>query len=159
MVPANIYWHFPSKHDLLNEVLHSLYQLSYEELASSIGEGSASERLTDYVKAYVRIQLTVLDENCNFSYASLASSLTPEARRELMRAGRPYIELLREIMRQGVQAGEFEIDDLTVTSLAVSSMCEYIFTWYRSGQRLSEAEVQEHYAGLVLRMVRAESRP
>lgn len=154
MTPANIYWHFPSKLDLLAQVLLSLYQTSYVELAGSVGDGSASERLSNYVKAYVRIQLTELDENCNFGYASLASALEPDARHELVMSGRPYLELLRQILRQGIDEGEFEVSDMTVTSYAISSMCEYVFTWFRAGGRLTDEAVQDHYAVLALSMVR-----
>src|SRR5699024_8908264 len=74
MTPANIYWHFPSKIDLLAEALRSLYTTSYEALAQAAQNGTAIERLNNYSRAYIWMQLTELDENCNFGYASLASS-------------------------------------------------------------------------------------
>ncbi|WP_375001438.1 TetR/AcrR family transcriptional regulator [Aeromicrobium sp. CTD01-1L150] len=154
MTPANIYWHFPSKHDLLAEALHSLYSVAFEGLAAAAQNGTAEERLVNYARAYVRMQLTELDANCNFGYASLASSLSSEKQRELLRAGRPYLDLLREILEQGRTEQVFQIKEPTVTAFAISTMCEYIFTWYRADGPLTEDEVGDQYAELVLRMVR-----
>lgn len=156
MTPANIYWHFPSKMDLLAAVLHSLYQNSYDVLCVATRSGSATERLSAYVRTYVTTQLTEFDEDRNFGYASLASSLNFEEQQTLRAAGRPYLELVGEILQQGTESGEFVIRDLTVASYALSNMCEYSFTWFRPEGRLSAAQVAEEYVSLVLNMVRPE---
>jgi hypothetical protein len=73
--------------------------------------GSATERLGDNVRAYIRIQLEDLGERRNHSYATLASSLSDEDQRDLGRLSRPYIELLREILRQGIdEVGEGHLE-------------------------------------------------
>lgn len=157
MTPAAMYWHFPSKQDLLAEVLKDMYERAYAELDASVrAEGTAVERLGDYVRAYMRMQLGELGERRNHSYATLASSLSPEDQRSLGDLSRPYIELLREILRQGVDEGTFEIDDMSVVSHAISTMCEYVFTWFRIGGRLTVDEVSDKHLDFVLRMVNAK---
>lgn len=153
MVPANLYWHFPSKQDLLAEVLKGLYRRSAEELVAAIPEGSPVERLSAYVRTYVAIQVTELGDHCNFGYASLASSLTPEGQDDLNRIGRPYVDLLRDILTEGIEDGSFEIDNLKVTSFAISTTCEYIFTWFRNGGPMTQEEVADYYVQLILKMV------
>ncbi|OUZ11173.1 hypothetical protein BHE97_04790 [Aeromicrobium sp. PE09-221] len=152
MTPANIYWHFPSKLDLLREVLHAVYLNSYADLAAAVGDGTAEERLADYVQAYAAMQLTSPDARSNFGYASLASSLSLEDQRELIQTGKPYVNLLREILQQGVDEGSFVIENLAVTSFAISNMCEYVFTWFRDHGRLDAEQVGAYYAELALRM-------
>lgn len=154
MTPANIYWHFPSKLDLLEEALRALYEASYPGLAEAAGAGPAETRLENYARAYVRMQLTELDENCNFGYASLASSLSADRQRELLQSGRPYLALLREILDQGRDEGVFEMTEPKVTAFAISTMCEYVFTWFRAEGALSVDEVGQEYARLALRMAR-----
>lgn len=159
MTPAAIYWHFPSKQDLLAEVLKGMYERSFAKLDAAVrGDGTATERLGDYVHAYIRIQLEEVGERRNHSYATLASSLTAEDQRALGLLSRPYIELLREILRQGIDEGVFEIDDVSVTSYAISTMCEYVFTWFRTGGRLTIDEAGARHLEFVLRMVNA-TRP
>jgi AcrR family transcriptional regulator len=159
MTPAAIYWHFESKQVLLAEMLKSMYEESYADLKASVRpDALATDRLRDYVRAYVRIQLTDVGERRKHSYATLASSLAEADQRELGRLSRPYVELLREILRQGTDEGVFEIEDVSAISYAISAMCEYVFTWFRTGGRLSIAEVGDLHFGYVLRMV-AASRP
>ncbi len=152
MTPANIYWHFPSKIDLLAEALQTLYRDAYSVLAQAVRDGNAEERLASYARTYVLIQLTELDYN--FGYATLASSLTPDKRHELLAASRPYLDLLRDILEQGRSEKVFATEEVTVTAFAISTMCEYVFTWYRTGGHLSVAEVGDWYAELALRMAR-----
>jgi AcrR family transcriptional regulator len=157
MTPAAIYWHFASKQDVLAAMLTQMYERSYAELKGSVrSEGSAIERLDDYIHAYIRIQLEGLGERRNHSYSALASSLSEEGQHELGRVSRPYIGLLRDILRQGVGSGEFEVGDVHATSYAIAAMCEYVFTWFRRGGRLSIQEAGDMHLELVLRMVRAE---
>ncbi|KAA1427810.1 TetR/AcrR family transcriptional regulator [Nocardioides antri] len=157
MTPAAIYWHFPSKQDVLAAMLTQMYERSYAELKGSVRpDAPAVERLGDYVRAYVRIQLESVGERRNHSYSALASSLTDESQRELGRLSRPYIGLMREILRQGIDEGDFDIDDVSVTSYAISTMCEYVFTWFRRGGRLSIEQAADKHLELVLRMVNAK---
>lgn len=158
MTPAAIYWHFPSKQDVLAAVLTRMYERSYAELKAAVRpEGSAIDRLGDYIRAYIRIQLADLGDRRNHSYSALASSLTDEDQRELGRLSRPYIELLREILRQGIDDDVFHVDDVSATSYAISTMCEYVFIWFRTGGRLSIEEAGDLHFELVLRMVDAAS--
>jgi AcrR family transcriptional regulator len=155
MTPANMYWHFKSKQDILAEVLKTLYRRSASELSAAIPEGTPVEQLSAYVRTYVAIQLTALGAHSNFGYASLASSLPPEGQDDLFKLGRPYIEILRQILKRGIEDGSFKIENLRVTSFAISTVCEYIFTWFRESEEMSAEEVAEHYVRIVLQMVLA----
>jgi AcrR family transcriptional regulator len=156
VTPAAMYWHFPSKQALLAEMLKRMYERSYADLRGAVrDDGTAIERLGDYVRAYIRIQLEDVGERRVHSYSSLASSLDEAEQRELGRLSRPYIALLREILEQGVEEGVFEIDDVHVMSYAISTMCEYVFTWFRIGGQLTIAEAGERHLAYVLRMVGA----
>src|SRR5690349_4957554 len=54
MTPAAMYWHFPSKQDLLAEMLKDMYEQSYAEVSQAVrADGAAVERLGDYVRAYI----------------------------------------------------------------------------------------------------------
>lgn len=150
MTAANIYWHFPSKLDLLFVSLQSLYRSSYLEIARAVGNGSAQQRLREYTRAFVLGQLSHTGTENNFGYASLSSSLTREQQEELLSGGRPYIDLLKEILRQGTDEGVFHIQNLTVTAHAISTMCEYAFTWYHHSGPLTANEVADQYADIVV---------
>jgi AcrR family transcriptional regulator len=160
MTPANMYWHFASKKEILGEILRSDYERVFASLRAAVPDGPADERLVAYVQAYTRMQLEMLGDHTRFGHAALAVSLPLEEQNDLQhRLGRPFQDLLREILQQGADEGTFEFDDVKVTAFAVTTMCEYVYTWYRSGGRLSADEVVGRYAELALAAVGAGPSP
>lgn len=145
MTPANIYWHFPSKLDLLFVSLENLYQSSYQNLTKAVGNGSAEQRLRQYVEAFVTDQLRE-SSVYNFGYSSLVSALTEQQREKLRARGRPYIDLLKDILNQGIQEGVFRISDITHMAFAIATMCEYVFTWYNPSGGSEVNVVARNYA-------------
>jgi AcrR family transcriptional regulator len=156
MTPANMYWHFPSKQDLLAEMLTQMYAWSHDYLTTQLpDDGDAATRLAAYVRALVHIQVEGLSESGNHSYLTLATSLEPERRKALEDQQRQFLVILKDILEQGSSAGVFTLRDVTVTSFAILHVCEYSFLWFHRGGRLSLEEVEDEYVALVLRMVGA----
>jgi AcrR family transcriptional regulator len=155
----NVYTHFPSKQDLLFEVLERMYTNFFQELVSSVPDGKPHERLSAFVRHYVTKQLRDMGELRVFNYNILATALTPEAQRRLALIQREYLAYLRAILEFGVEAGEFEIDDVKMTSFFLTSSCEYVFTWYRKSGQLTIDDVGDYYARQALRVVGYEPRP
>ena len=154
MTPAAMYWHFPSKQDLLAEMLTQMYDWSHNYLISHLPEdGDPAARLAAYVRSLVHIQIEGLSETGNHSYLTLASALDLERRKALEDKQRAFLVILRDILRTGSRTGMFTVGDITVTSFAILHLCEYSFLWYRRGGRLELDQVEDEYVALVLRMV------
>ena len=159
MTPANMYWHFPSKQDLLAEMLTQMYAWSHEYLMTQLPpDGDATTRLAAYVRALVHIQVEGLSDSGNHSYLTLATSLEPDRRQALEERQRQFLVILKDILEQGSGDGVFTLGDVTVTSFAILHVCEYSFTWFHRSGRLSLEEVEDEYVALVLRMVGAPPR-
>jgi hypothetical protein len=58
------------------------------------------------------------------------------------------------VIRDGVAAGEFDVADVSGTTLAVLSLCIDVARWFNPAGHRTPDEVGELYADLVLRMVR-----
>lgn len=156
MTPANMYWHFPSKQALLAEMLTQMYAWSQDYLTNQLPpEGDAAARLAAYVRALVHIQVEGLSDSGNHSYLTLATSLEPARRKALEEQQREFFVILKDILKQGSEAGLFTIGDVTVTSFAILHLCEYSFLWFHRGGRLTLEQVEEEYVALVLQMVGA----
>lgn len=153
MTTANVYWHFPSKHDVLHHVLNAMYSDFFTELTASVPDGPASVRLDRLAHAYVTIQLREATNPKVFTYATLTASLPEDAKRDLGRGERLFMEFLIGVLRQGENEGTFVFRDATVTAFAISTLCEHVFTWYRPDGRLTTEEVGDIYSELVLKMV------
>jgi AcrR family transcriptional regulator len=61
------------------------------------------------------------------------------------------------LLDEGVASGEFKVDDLRLTALALAGMVSWSHTWYRSGGRLDIDTIGERMARLALRLVGASA--
>lgn len=157
-----LYWHFKSKGDLFFEVLKASYRSFFDELmAQTVGE-TARKRLHSYVRCFVEMQLADADRAYDltdrgtammFGIGQLGAWLPDDNQEEFAALQRLFRELLKSILQQGNDAGEFAVEEASVTALAINTMCEYVVVWYKPNQRLTAAEVAELYADLALRMV------
>jgi hypothetical protein len=62
-------------------------------------------------------------------------------------------DMVAQIIREGVGAGVFSVEDARTTARALLGMISFTYTWWRSGRRLSRDEAAEEYARLALRLV------
>ena len=63
--------------------------------------------------------------------------------------------MLRQIIQDGADSGEFRADDVPGTTLAVLSLCVDVARWFTADGPRTPDEVGTLYADLVLRMVGA----
>jgi len=63
-------------------------------------------------------------------------------------------DAIRSIIKDGVKAGEFDVPEVSGTTLAVLSLCIDVARWFNPEGRRTPDEVGALYADLVLRMVR-----
>jgi hypothetical protein len=56
-------------------------------------------------------------------------------------------------LRNGVASGDFEIDDVPVTAMAIISMMTGVNTWFRYGGRLSIREIETIYVNMIFALV------
>ncbi len=86
------------------------------------------------------------------SYMELRN-LTEENFKTVEALRQTYETRLETILRAGVAAGEFDIPDPKITALALIAMLTGVNTWYRAAGRLSLAQVEEIYWGMVRKTV------
>jgi AcrR family transcriptional regulator len=155
-----LYWHFKSKRELCFEAINAELDRFVSCLRPASREDGATAQLSGFVATYVELKLrqseTLDTPGASGVYRQLRDSLTPAQRETLDGLQRQVVKQLRGILRRGDKAGEFKIDDLTVTTLAIISLCEYVFSWFDPSGPLSIADVAEDYQGMVLRMVGAK---
>lgn len=149
-----IYAHFKSKSDLLAEICSRGIRASLDSLNRVVAsEGSA----TDKVQALAReFMLAVLANQAHIAiYNREEKHLSQEKRDAINQMRRDFDRKLRELLGEGVAAGEFLIDDVQLASLAIGGIVSWSYVWYRPNGRLTQAETAERVADLVLAMIRA----
>jgi hypothetical protein len=79
-------------------------------------------------------------------------NLAPAALAEINVLRREFDHVLSGLLRDGVDAGAFEIDDQSLAALALGGMISWAYTWYRPGGRLDIDATAGRMADLALRM-------
>lgn len=152
-----LYWHFKSKADLYFEVVDKAYRESFDRLVKHAVGNDAREKMRSYVRYYVEEQLRDRDATLMFGIGQHGARIPERKKEEFDALQRMFNELLRGVLQDGQEAGEFNIKDVSVTTYAIQTMCEYSATWFKPGGRLSAAEVAELYADLANRMTALSS--
>jgi AcrR family transcriptional regulator len=153
MSPAALYIHYKTKEELLYQIskvghVRSLAML--EEARDA--EGTAAQRLAAAVRAFVRWHAEHHTTGRIVQYE--LGALAEEHFAEIVVMRRQSEEAIRSVIRDGVAAGEFDVADVSGTTLAVLSLCIDVARWFNPAGHRTPDEVGELYADLVLRMVR-----
>jgi AcrR family transcriptional regulator len=157
MSPAALYIHYKTKEELLYQISKVGHLRSLAMLAESRdAPGSAGERLAAAVRVFVRWHAEHHTTGRIVQYE--LGALAPDHYREIVALRRQTEAAMRSIVEDGVAAGEFDVPDVSGTTLAVLSLCIDVARWFNPGGRRTPDEVGTLYAGLVLRMVGAAER-
>jgi AcrR family transcriptional regulator len=154
VTPPALYWHFSSKGDLCCAALAREYARFEAAISAGVRPGPPDAQLHDYVTVFVRNQLHWRRVALGVGFDELARSLPASNRAHLAALARPLHDQLRAIVADGVRQGLFACDDPPVAAFAITTMCNFVFTWYKPGGRLTIDQVAESSADLAIRMVR-----
>ncbi|MGW5863950.1 TetR/AcrR family transcriptional regulator [Streptomyces sp. NPDC055239] len=157
MSPAALYIHYKTKEELLHRISRIGHDKALRVLRTAAdGPGSAAQRLADAVRSFVRWHA---DHHTTARVVQYElDALGDEHRTEIIALRRQSDAAVRDMINEGVRAGEFDVPDVPGTTLAVLSLCIDVARWFNvAGQRTPD-EVGALYADLVLRMVGAREQ-
>jgi AcrR family transcriptional regulator len=158
MSPAALYIHYKTK----EELLYQISKVGHQRSLSLLGEardaaGTAYERLDSAVRVFVRWHAEHHTTGRVVQYE--LGALGPEHYTEIVALRRQSEDAIRSIIKDGVTADEFDVPDISGTTLAVLSLCIDVARWFNPDGRRTPDEVGALYADLVLRMVRRAEPP
>lgn len=154
MSPAALYVHFPSKAALLFEISRSGHESALDLVTAAIARGAdpvagVRNLVTDFVAWHaerhavakvVQYELNSLPER---EYAIVAG-----LRRRIEQA-------VRDVITDGVRSGVFDVPDVRTAARAVLSLGIDVARWYADEGPQTPAELADHYAALILKMLGA----
>lgn len=139
---SSLYYFFPSKQDLVMEVLRPVLEQPCRELSEIVASsGSVTDRLVAAAAALgqtferepQRMEILVRDR--------LERHLTEEQMQEIRTWKSEYTDLWRALIREGVQAGLFRPCDDKTAAFAVIGAMNWMYAWFEPSSPLSGAEV------------------
>lgn len=151
-----LYWYYKSKDALIHSLLDRLFGSELKRAGALVeAEGSASQRIGDYLSLVVReIQRFKPLMPLAYEYFSLAARSKP-ARDHLRSYYHQYIDLLAALIEQGIEAGEFRQLDAQAAALAAGGLFEGItLYWFLDPASVDWGQMEEVGLALILDGIR-----
>jgi AcrR family transcriptional regulator len=126
---AALYYHFPSKSDLLREFLDEAWEVSLARIERQLraAEDDPAEQLDVVVG-------TIIAGNIHDDFAKLASNvalrdyqrLDPPERASIAKKQRRVRTMIEKVLVAGAEKGVFTIEDPTITARAILTLTNYL---------------------------------
>jgi AcrR family transcriptional regulator len=152
---GGLYHYMDGKQDLLIAILDELMDPLLARAREIVARpGSAEEHLRAVTRAWLTHVAAHRDHMVVFNQER--RTLERDAAWAHVRAARRAFEaLLDDILRRGVQEGEFAIADPQLTRLALLGMGNHTAQWFVPGGRLGAEQIADGYCALLLDGIRA----
>ena len=150
-----IYAHFTSKAELLGEISARGIASALAALDGGLAslKDTATERLAEVGKRFV---VAVLRSQRDIAIMTREEkNLAPEDFRRISEMRRDFDRKLMRLLDDGVAAGEFDLADTRMATLAIGGLVSWAYVWYRPGRRLTLEQTSEQLTELILSMVGA----
>ncbi len=149
---AALYRYFPTKEDLLFSLMRDHMEGLHASWANAAPDTTdPADRLAAFVRNH--IEFHVARRHATHVSNLELRSLSPERLSTILRLRNAYEKELRQILREGAESGQFDIDDPQLTAMAIIQMITGVIVWFRPGERLSVAEVTNTYLAMTSRLV------
>ncbi|WP_341234826.1 TetR/AcrR family transcriptional regulator [uncultured Sulfitobacter sp.] len=145
-----LYNYTPDKQTLLFNLLSTHMEQLLAAFSDDISLAPV-DRLRRFVDFHIRFHADRPDE-VFISYMELRN-LTPENFSAVEGLRRQYEDRLEAILQSGADAGDFDIADTKIATLAVIAMLTGVNTWFRVGGRLTLDQVIAQYWDMVRKSV------
>ncbi len=152
--PAGVYVHFASKEVLLFELSRRGHARARDLLVAAAERApNPTEALRAIIGGFSRwhAEHYELGRIVQFEFRHLS----PEHRDAVLGLRKEIDHVVAGVLRDGVEAGEFEVDDVAGTALALLSMAIDVARWYAPDVRRTPAAIEAAYGDLAVRLVRA----
>ncbi|MBL8361679.1 MAG: hypothetical protein JNN18_14385 [Rubrivivax sp.] len=87
------------------------------------------------------------------------SSLTASQRKQIVKFRDELEAMVGDCLAAGRETGEFQFEDLSMTRMAVVSLCRSTLLWHSPRGRLTPEAIGDYYVELVLEMVGRQAAP
>jgi TetR/AcrR family transcriptional regulator, cholesterol catabolism regulator len=150
LLRGSLYAHIGSKQDLLFDVVDQGARRFLERGEAALHRDAPSpQRLRDFLVGHVEVAIEQLDTGRVFlnEWRYLDDGL----QKDIKVKRDAYEEMVREILRDGVDAGELRADlDISLAARLVLSCGNWIYSWYRLDGELSPSAVGETFADMII---------
>jgi AcrR family transcriptional regulator len=148
--PSALYYYYPSKEDLLFAIMDAAVTGLTAMVKERIDpEACAVDRLRQAIRAHIEVIADHLDELSVFLHEM--KSLDDPKRREILVAKRSrYEHIYRDIIHEGIEAGEFRDVDPRLARFMILSACNWLYSWYRPDGPYHPQQIADSFCDMLL---------
>jgi len=150
--PAAVYAHYPSKHELLFQIIIRGHEDLLSRILNAKELGTTPvERLSEVARTHAEFhaQYSAIARVANYELHNLDSN----ALETILQIRRQIESIVREIIAAGNERGDFDVADGNLAASAMLSMGIDVSRWYQPNGRLTVTDIGDAYAGYARRMV------
>jgi AcrR family transcriptional regulator len=153
---STLYHYYATKQDILYAIIVRFLEEFTEKLLSGLRDRAVPprRRLEQAVTEHVTLTVTRREELLVGN--PVLSALTPEQQSSIAAMRRSYRDAVRDVIVEGVAAGDFRVDDPLLTAMAVLDMLDGIRSWYHPEGPLSLSALAEHYRAYALSLCNSD---
>lgn len=150
--PAGVYVHFPSKEDLLYAITLAGHEAALSMLREAAADAASPvEALRTTVGSFAQWHAERFRDARVVQYEF--PHLAPEHREHILGLRKQINEVVAGILAAGARSGDFDVEDVPGTTLAILSMAVDVCRWYDSEIRRSPESIGADYGELAVRLV------
>lgn len=150
MQMSSLYYHFPSKQDLLVEIMtRSMQELiaTVDAAVQSAGQGP-EQRLRAAISGHILFHAKRREEA--FILDNELRALEPSGRRLVVKLRDRYEEIFSDILDEGAAKHALAVPDTKLAVFALLATCTGVASWYRPRRRFSLEQIAEIYTEMAL---------
>lgn len=151
-----IYSYYKSKAAILQDICERGIRLSLDAFDVALAPGGTP---TDRLRRMVEGVTRVIIENQAYIvvYQREEKNLEATVARQIRRMRHSFDRKLESLLNEGIARGEFSLQNVGYTAVAVSGVVSWVSNWYVPGGRLAASEVVVLTMQMVMRMVATPS--
>ncbi len=144
---GSIYHHFSSKQEILFQIMEYTMTILINKVQDAIkNEKNPFEGLRNAIRFH--IEYHTIDTNETFVTDSELRSLEPANYKKIIAMRNKYEQIYIQLMKQGIESGEMNIDNVKLMVRALLQMCTGVSYWFKPNGTLTINDIAEKYIEL-----------
>jgi AcrR family transcriptional regulator len=152
-----IYYHFKSKVDILAAISRHGAHLTLSAVAEAEQHaGSPRERMARFCE---RLTAIVIESGRYLAvYSNETRNLPAAERKAILRLRDEIDRRISVLVQDGVDAGDFTVDDPLVATRAITGMISFMWTWAHNVEPETERRLVDQMSRIAMRTLEADRR-
>lgn len=146
---GSLYHHIDGKEALLHELMErGITELLSQARPIARADMSPREKLVEIIRRHTVTIARYPDFMAVFLHE--LKSLSPERRREILTLRDEYDHIVRGIIEEGIERGDFRATNVRMATFGLLGLLNWIYQWYSPDGPLSPDEVADVFVDMVL---------